>query len=283
MDKIVLLPNTQKDPTLALTKQVLSVLKSFCSRIYLEDGIASQIDDTVATYSMPHFPKDAELLLVIGGDGSMLHAAPLAMAADIPLLGINMGRLGYLTSLEPSELSLLSHLSEGAYTEKCRMTLDVYLKKVDGDEIKMGTALNDAVVEGAGHLADLRLYDKNRFLDYRAGGLIVSTPTGSTAYSLSAGGPVIDEAMDAICVTPICPRSFFSRSILFCEDTVLRVVYGGDRKDALRVSIDGCVDFSLLPREEIVVRRSEKGVRILFLKPRDLLDVLCTKMNMQHF
>ena len=283
MDKIVLLPNLQKDPSLALTREVLSVLKTFCAKIYLEESISARLDEKLDTYSANRIPADAELLLVIGGDGSMLHAAALAMEADVPLLGINMGRLGYLTSVEPSELSLLSRLATGEYTEKRRMTLDVYLKKADGTETKMGTALNDVVVEGAGHLADLRLYDKDRFLDYRAGGLIVSTPTGSTAYSLSAGGPVIDEAMDAICVTPICPRSFFSRSILFCEDTVLRVVYGGERRDALRVSVDGCVDFALMPEEEIVVRRAVKGVRILFLKPRDLLDVLCTKMNMQHF
>ena len=251
MNKIALLPNAQKDVGLVLTKQVLSVLERFCEKIYIPRPLAAQLGKGVLPYEGEDIPTDAELLLIIGGDGSLLHAASAAMKADIPLLGINMGRLGYLTSLEPSEIEKLTCLADGAYTEKSRMTLEVLHKKADGTLTSMGCALNDAVVDGAGHLADLRLFDKERFLDYRAGGLILSTPTGSTAYSLSAGGPVIDESMDAICVTPICPRSFFSRSILFREDAVLRVAYNGERVEPLRVSIDGCFDFSLLPSEEV--------------------------------
>ena len=283
MNKIAVLPNGQKDEGLALTKQVLSVLESFCEKVYMPEELVGQVGNRVFPYGAESFPADAELLLVIGGDGSLLHAASVAMKADIPLLGINMGRLGYLTSLEPSEIELLRRLADGGYTEKSRMTLEVLHKTADGALTSMGCVLNDVVVDGTGHLADLRLYDKERFLDYRAGGLIVATPTGSTAYSLSAGGPVIDESMDAVCVTPICPRSFFSRSILFREDAVLRVAYIGSRSDPLRVSMDGCSEFSLLPGEEVVVRRASKDVRHLLLKPRDLLEVLCTKMNTQHF
>lgn len=283
MNKIVLLPNAQKDVGLALTKQILSVLEGFCERIYLPEEAAALAGGRVLTYPADSFPADAELLLVIGGDGSLLHAASAAVRADVPLLGINMGRLGYLTSVEPSEIGDLEKLASGDFTLKSRMMLEVLHRRVDGTEQIVGSVLNDVVVDGAGHLADLRLYDKERYLDYRADGLIVSTPTGSTAYSLSAGGPVIDESMDAICVTPICPRSFFSRSILFQKDTVLRVAYVGERVEPLQVSMDGCFDFSLLPGEEVVVRRAPKDARLLFLKPRDLLEVLCTKMNMQHF
>lgn len=284
MNKIVLLPNTKKDEGLALTKRVLEVLRTFCEKIYLPKSLASLAGGSVYTYSdTDSIPADAELLLVIGGDGTLLHAANQALRADLPLLGVNMGRLGYLTSVEPMEVDSLLKLANGDYTEKGRMTLEIVHKGKDGSERVMGSVLNDVVVDGAGHLADLRLYNGEQFLDYRAGGLIVSTPTGSTAYSLSAGGPVIDETMDAVCVTPICPRSFFSRSILFREDATLRVAYIGERQDPLHVSMDGCFDFSLLPGEEVVVRRAPRDVRLLFLKPRDLLEVLCTKMNTQHF
>lgn len=283
MNKIVLLPNAKKDEGLALTEQVLAVLKTFCEKIYLPQTLSHLAGGVVYPYSDNAFPTDAELLLVIGGDGTLLHAASAAMRADIPLLGVNMGRLGYLTSVEPSEISSLARLASGDYIEKGRMTLEVAHKRLDGTTHVMGSVLNDVVVDGAGHLADLRLSVGDSSLDYRAGGLIFSTPTGSTAYSLSAGGPVIDETMDAVCVTPICPRSFFSRSILFREDVTLRVTYIGERRDPIHVSMDGCLDFTLLAGEEVVVRRAPKDVRLLFMKPRDLLEVLCTKMNTQHF
>ncbi|MBO7171025.1 MAG: NAD(+)/NADH kinase [Clostridia bacterium] len=284
MNKIALLPNVKKDTDLVLTKQVLAVLKRFCEKIYLPQGMADALlGDGVLPYVEDCLPSDAELLLVIGGDGSLLHAAVAAMKADVPLLGINMGRLGYLASVEPSEIDDLVQLADGEYIEKSRMTLEVLHKKADGSLCSVGCVLNEVVVDGAGHLTELRLHDKERFLDYRAGGLIVSTPTGSTAYSLSAGGPIIDEFMDAICVTPICSRSFFSRSILFREDSVLRVEHVGERVDSLRISMDGRAEFPLLPGEEVIVRRASKDARFLLLKSRDLLEVLCTKMNTQHF
>ena len=282
MNKIILLPNAKKDEGFLLTKQVIAVLRTFCEKIYVSEDVPIA-EEGICLYPVGALPKDAELLLVIGGDGTLLHAAAAAMHADIPILGVNMGRLGYLTSVEPSEIESLSRLADGDYTVKGRMALEVLCKHADGTTELMGSVLNDVVVDGAGHLADLRLYEKERFLDYRAGGLIIATPTGSTAYSLSAGGPVVDEAMGALCVTPICPRSFFSRSILFCEDATLRVAYIGERRDPLHVSMDGCLDFSLLPGEEVVVRRAAKDFKFLFLKPRDLLEVLCTKMNTQHF
>ena len=147
----------------------------------------------------------------------------------------------------------------------------------------LGCALNDMVIDGGGHLADLRLYEKQSYLDYRADGLIVATPTGSTAYSLSAGGAVLDETMDALCVTPICPRSFFSRSLVFPSDASLRIVNMSTRGDTVRISLDGSTEIPLSSGESVLVCRSTKRVRLITLKPRRLLEVLSTKMNTQHF
>ena len=283
MKKIILLPNKEKDPALSLSLRVLSVLQTFCTTVYTESANGDLIAAGATPYAADSFPTDGELLLVLGGDGTMLHAASLAVEYDIPLLGVNIGRLGYLASVEPSEINALSALSDGTYTEQKRMLLDVSVEKKNGEVLFLGHALNEAVIDGRGHLADLRLYEKQSYIDYRADGLIVATPTGSTAYSLSAGGPVLDESMDAICVTPICPRSFFSRSLLFSENAELRISNVSTRASGVRLLMDGCTDIDLDNGDTVLVARSARRVRILNIKPRHLLDVLSTKMNTQHF
>lgn len=283
MKRIILLPNREKDPSLSLSLRVLSVLKTFCTTVYTECENRELIAAGAISYTADNFPTDGELLLVLGGDGTMLHAAASAVEYDIPLLGVNIGRLGYLASVEPSDIDALSALADGTYTEQQRMLLDVSLEKKNGETVFLGHALNEMVIDGRGHLADLRLYEKQSYIDYRADGLIVATPTGSTAYSLSAGGPVLDESMDAICVTPICPRSFFSRSLLFSENAELRISNISTRASGVRILMDGCTDIALDDGDTVLVTRSERRVRILTIQPRHLLEVLSTKMNTQHF
>ncbi|MBQ8907964.1 MAG: NAD(+)/NADH kinase [Clostridia bacterium] len=283
MKNIVLIPNEQKDVGYAVTKEVIEILRSFGARIYIDEALPL-VSDGVTLYSAASFPKDAELLLVIGGDGTMLHAAALALQYDVPLLGINMGRLGYLTTVERSELALLSRLQDDTYTVEERMTLSLAILDKDGHREELSFfALNEIVASGMGHLADIRLFEGGESLDYRADGLILATPTGSTAYSLSAGGPVMEDSMNAVCVTPICPRSFFSRSLLFSADAVLRLESLGARRDGLRVTVDGRESFVLKDTDALEIKQADKKVRILSLQPKNLLRVLCTKMKMNHF
>jgi NAD+ kinase len=228
-------------------------------------------------------PADSpDVIVVLGGDGTMLHAAATAVRYDIPILGINIGRLGYLAAVEPDNLGMLKQLANDTYTEQSRMMLSVTLRHKDGKEQFLANALNDMVIDGSGHLCDLRLFERDSALDYRANGLIVATPTGSTAYALSAGGPVMDETMDAFAVTPVCPRSFFSRSLLFPSDTTLRIANMTERT-AVCISIDGCTDAAFAFGDEVIVRRAARDLRTVLLSPRNLLDVLSTKLNTQHF
>lgn len=282
MQKIVLKPNRQKDAGLAISKRVLEVLKRFCSEIYVENEYTELIECGAIGFDATHFPA-CDLIIVLGGDGSMLRAAADAFAGDIPMLGINMGRVGYLASLEPDEIDALHALFDGGYIVNEHVMLSVSAAKTSGEEVFLGYVLNDVVISGKGHLADMRLENGGHFLDYRADGLIAATPTGSTAYSFSAGGPVMEEGMDAICVTPVCPRSFFSRSLLFSPSAVLHITNTTTRGGDLDVSLDGCIHFPLALGESVTVRRAEKGVKILVLKPRNLLEVLHTKMDMRHF
>ena len=283
MKKIVIKPNEYKDVGLCLTSRVVGELKKYCAEIYIEEQYALRLGEGVIGYAPDAFPQDCDLIVVLGGDGSMLHAAADALTYNVPLLGINMGRVGYLASLEPDELDALSKLFDGSYMLNEHITLSVSVRRKNGEEIFLGNVLNDVVVGGTGHLSDMRLYHGEHHLDYRADGLIVATPTGSTAYSLSAGGPVMEEGMDLICVTPVCPRSFFSRSLLFSPGTALRIVNTTTRGGDLDVSLDGILHHPLAFEEEVLVRRSERSVKILTLSPRNLLKILRTKMDMQHF
>ncbi len=283
MNKIALKINAQKDKDFSLAKEVLAHLSAFCEKIYVEDAYAELLGGKVQPYVADSFASDAELLLVLGGDGTMLHAARTAVKRGIPMLGVNMGRVGYLASVECSELSELSRLERNDFFEKEHMMLRISVHKQSGEELLLGYALNDVVIDGKGHLADIRLYNGEHSLDYRADGLIVATPTGSTAYSFSAGGPVMDEGMEAICVTPVCPRSFFSRSLLFAPDSLLCIENTGERVGDLDVSVDGHTHLPLSYGDCVCVSRAEKGVRILTLKERNLLKVLCTKMDTRHF
>ena len=284
MKNIVLFSNQQKDEEYRVTKEVVRLLSGFGAKIFVEASLPCALDGVIR-YEADSFPKEAELILVIGGDGTMLHAAALALVHDVALLGINMGRLGYLTTVERTELSLLSHLMDDTYTVEERMTLS--LSVLDKDRTRRELpylTLNEVTVAGMmGHLADIRLFEGGESLDYRADGLILATPTGSTAYSLSAGGPVMEDSMNAICVTPICPRSFFSRSLLFSADTSLAVKSIGERREGLSVTVDGRETFVLADGEVLEIKRSPKKVRILSLQEKNLLRVLCTKMKMNHF
>ncbi|MBP3436891.1 MAG: NAD(+)/NADH kinase [Clostridia bacterium] len=283
MKKIVLIPNMHKDKDFTVTREVIAILSSFCTHIYVEKTLTGHLPD-VTSYSEDAFPKDAELILLIGGDGTMLRAAPLSLRYNIPLLGVNMGRLGYLTSVEQGELSLLYLLRDNDFVVEERMTLSLSFLTGQGKEEPLPYfALNEVAVTGMGHLADIRLYEGEESIDYRADGLLVATPTGSTAYSLSAGGPVIEDDMDAICVTPICPRSFFSRSLLFGGKAVLRIENIGSREQGLGISIDGRENFVLDATKTLEIKKSSQKIRILSLQPKRLLRVLCTKMKMNHF
>ena len=190
MKRIALKINAQKDKDLAYAKEVLDVLRPLCEKIYVEDTYECLASDKVLFYGEA-VPEDSELILVLGGDGTMLHAACDAVELDLPMLGINMGRVGYLASLESGEIDALSRLGSNDFLQKEHMLLSVTVKKKSGEELFLGYALNDVVIDGKGHLADIRLNDGKNTLDYRANALIAATPTGSTAYSFSAGGPVV--------------------------------------------------------------------------------------------
>lgn len=217
-------------------------------------------------------PKNADAIAVLGGDGTVMRAARIATEYDLPIIGINLGRIGYMAELEKDDIPLISAFFDGSYTEDKRMTLAVSVGE------REYTALNDAVIHAKStHMTEITLYcngDKVNLL--RGDGLIFASPTGSTAYSMSAGGPVIDPSLDCICVTPICPQSLSVRPMIFSEKSVLGAVTA---EYACTITMDGGEPETLGLSEAITVKKSDRPLRMINLKPDGFYDILRKKMS----
>lgn len=282
MKRIMLLPNPYKDVGLSVSGRIADILSAHGTRVYAHEPVAFQL---AAHGVLPASELDAEpeLLIAVGGDGTVLSAAQDAAHGGFPLLGVNMGRLGFLAELESDALASLEKLYTKEYTLVSRMMLEVTVE-IDGKFDKMGcTPLNDVAFshERGDGLSELALLDGdgNR-IDYHADGLILATPSGSTAYSLSAGGPIVDDTVEAICVTPVCPHSFFSRSVVFGRDTHLTVENCSLHGKPVIVSLDGRDELSLPVGGRVHVSRSPRPLWMLTLTRHATIATLNRKMQM---
>ena len=224
---------------------------------------------------------DIDLLVALGGDGTMLAAARLVGARQIPVLGVNFGFLGYLTEFTLTELfTTLDGILDGRYQVDHRMMLDVALNRA-GHLMSLSRALNDAVINKAGPARMIELecrIDDNFVNTFRADGMIVATPTGSTAYSLSAGGPIVHPSLSAIVITPICPHTLSNRPVVVPGDSVVELSFKRASED-ISLTIDGHEALELQQEDQIIVRRS--ATRFAMLRPgnRDYFEVLRTKLK----
>ncbi|MBQ9783951.1 MAG: NAD(+)/NADH kinase [Clostridia bacterium] len=225
---------------------------------------------------------EADILIVLGGDGTILEAGRRAAQRGTPILGINLGRLGYMAELEIGELDLLSRLFTGDYRLEERSMLRVELLTASGELRSFCYALNDAVISNGSvsRMIDLELSEGGMpVTTYRADGLIIATPTGSTAYSMSAGGAIVDPRVSCFCATPICPHSFIARPIIFSDDAVLEVRNICNREKMLYLTVDGRMNFELYRNQVVRITKSTKKTKLIRLKKSDFYRKLRQKMN----
>ena len=225
-----------------------------------------------------------DLIIVLGGDGSILSAARYCISSGIPILGINLGRLGYMTEMEADEIPLLAKIFEGEYSIEEREMLDVSVNRKGKQMVFRASALNDAVISNGSvaRMIDIELSEGDSAVTtYSADGLIFSTPTGSTAYSMSAGGPIIDPRMKCICVTPICPHVIGARPIVFSDDSVLSAKNICDREKSLFLTLDGKMNFEIYKGDVVKIKRSSSVTKLIRLKERGFYDALRSKMNLR--
>lgn len=275
---VLIMPNLTKDNTASLMRPIIAQLGACGCRVLMDARYGGQFDGVC------YAPFEAQIMacdvvVTVGGDGTILHSAKHAVQYDKPLLGINTGRLGYLAQIEPNEIQLLSRLVSGEYAIQNRMLLEV---EIDG-ETGISYALNDVVIfkGGLSRMLDLDIEgDGDPIGSYRADGLIFATPTGSTAYSLSAGGPIVDPAIDTIILTPICPHSLNDRSILLAAQTTLRVRSRFvNNADNIIVSVDGESVASLTFEKTVQIRRSDKSVQFISFKEKSFSNILSKKLK----
>jgi NAD+ kinase len=221
----------------------------------------------------------ADLLIAFGGDGTILRAARLAAPDGVPILGVNLGGFGFLAEVAPEELSVaLADLVAGRFELDERMMLEATVDAGEGGPTLL--ALNDVVVTESGVARVLRLrvlVNGEHLASYAADGVIVATPTGSTAYSLSAGGPILDPRVDALVITPICPHTFNARSVVVNRNDVVDVELAAPSADAT-VSVDGRVGAQLGQTGRIRVHRAKQTTRFVRLRQTSFYGILRTKL-----
>ena len=280
MNKIIIIPNLNKDKELEVTRRAVKKLISLGFEVYVSSKYDS-LEKIGATVYGEEPPAKAKLILVVGGDGSIIDASLLAIKLNIPLLGINLGKVGYLSEVEPDNLDVLERLVGDDYSIEKKMLLKVEKYSPEG-EVKASAreAVNDVVISHDVYfgIADFKL--ENAYGDritYRADGLILSTPAGSTAYSLSAGGPVVSHNLDSITVIPVCPHSFFNRAIIYDKNECIKISNSGDA--VLNISVDGRFFDNLTKGEWCVVQKSKTCLKMITFSQNNMFSVLFKKIK----
>ena len=225
--------------------------------------------------------EDIDLLVSLGGDGTMLGVARYIGQRQVPVLGINLGSLGYLTEFAKDELfPVLEELREGSFSLDRRMMLEVEQIR-DGEIIAAHCALNEAVVNFGSpvRMIELEVHINGMFVNsFRADGMILATPTGSTAYSLSAGGPIVHPSMSAILLTPICPHTLSNRPVVVPVDSVIGLSFPQADGDVM-LTVDGQVQINLHPGDQVAVSRSQTTFNLIRPTNRNYFEVLRRKLK----
>lgn len=275
---VAVIPNLDKRGSSETVEKMAAFFK--------ECGIVAYLPDDICCAGYEHAPQDelykiADIIITIGGDGTIIRFAKRAAQDGKAVLGINAGRVGYLANIEQNEYNLLSKLATGEYSIEERMMLNITVKE-NGNKIGEYEALNDAVIS-SGYIS--RIIDVTASVDggdviaYHADGLIAATPTGSTAYSMSAGGPVIDPDMKCVCLTPICSHSLAAKPILIGGGKQIKLKAFSKKRTDIYLSVDGRKVVNVKPFTEIYITQSKNAVKLVRINDRSFYKTLSLKFR----
>lgn len=285
MKQIVLTPNPYRDKNFQTVRAAMKVLKEagMEPRLCLPFEVDRNYDlpKDLRFHKLDRELQNAEMVICFGGDGTILHMAKAATRKNIPILGVNIGTMGFMAELESTELDQLARLANNDYTLDKRMMLDVVVQR-DRDIIFHDIGLNDVVVtKGAiARIAHVAVKcDGVEVMECGGDGVIVATPTGSTAYSLSAGGPIVEPEASNILITPICAHDVMSRCIVASDKRVITVELVRNARRNAYLSVDGGKAFRLNLGDVVTVRRSNLETKLIRLKDRSFYDVVNMKFK----
>ena len=274
---IIIAPNPKQDLGLEFSKELKNRLD--------ERGYKTEI------LPVSPYEKDSEFLLneeeklrytkliiPVGGDGTIIHVARGVMGTEVPILGVNMGKLGFISSVEKDEFDLIFKAAEGNYRRSRRMLLECEVIR-DGKEVYAETAVNEVIVKSDVSCVGLSIMaDDKRMFTFSGDGVIVATPTGSTAYSMSAGGPLVEPEAENILVTPICAHNFTAAAIVLSDIRTVRVNPSFEQGQRVLISADGLSGIDFLGGETVYFRKSDKHIVIADMEARGFYDKVFNKL-----
>ena len=282
--KIILYPNPDRDIGYNMMRRVGDMLKN-CSKQIVFCPVFD--DDESAKIPPPGFEAaeladmlpSAEMIITFGGDGTILRAARAAAGLDVPILGINLGGKGFIAELEIDDIVLIDSVATGEYEIEDRMMLDVEVFR-GGESVCRDYALNDVVIRGDNKVIDLTLFgDGHRISHFSGDGTVIASPTGSTAYSMSAGGPIVEPAAHNIIVTPICAHVLETKSYVLVSDRHVSIEIGYKKRNPAYMSVDGGDHIGIQSGDVVDVYKSEKITRLVRLSNRSFYKKVSEKLG----
>lgn len=271
---ILIYTNPQKDEGLIYTNKLAAYLRGLGAATYLCGAQSEGIEDESKLH-------DCDFVISLGGDGTFLRAAQKAYAFDVPIAGINLGRLGFMPSLEITDINKLTSLFDNSAECELRTVLDVEILRKE-KVYKKSMCLNDAVVRmgNSGRILDIDLECNKQLVNrYRADGLIISTPTGSSAYSLSCGGPIVAPTVECILVTPVCPHTLTSRPLILDIDADIHVSVTNLYDRDAQLSLDGESGITLCEGDVVTAKTAARPLKVLKLNDMTYYELLSKKLK----
>ncbi len=285
MENVLIRPNPTREKTLHVTPTIVSAIRSFGFNVYISEEFEGLLGPQLAGKAA--FCRETEALalcdfvVIVGGDGTILRMAAAAAIHHKPILGINVGTIGFMSELEVQELWEMTKILEGAFWLDSRMMINVRVVNAQGETQFEAEGLNDAVVSKGVVSRVIKLHvfvNESETMRLSSDGVIVCTPTGSTAYSLASGGPILEPSSPCIAVTPICPHSLNAKSFVLGADKEIRIT-PPPQENAVYLSVDGYQSFVVAPGDSIVIRRSSVELSLLRVKELSFYDVINRKLS----
>ncbi len=285
MKKIVMTPNPYRDRNFKYANQAEKILREagMETRICLafDPDKNFELPEDVVLHDLTQELRDADLLICFGGDGTILHASKAATRAGIPVLGVNIGTMGFMAELESGELAMLSRLAQGDYTVEKRMMLHVKAEH-EGQILLEEDALNDAVITKGAVARTVQMAvacDGVEIMSFGGDGVILCTPTGSTGYSISAGGPIVEPTAENIIVTPICAHDMRAKTVVTSAQREIAVEIGRIGRKSAFLSVDGGRALRLGMGDKVTVTRSQFYTQLVHLSNRSFFEIVKNKFK----
>lgn len=270
--KFLVLPNRTKENTVEYANDASDFLHTLGADVEIYDKVSEAYECGAM--------KECDAVIVLGGDGTILRVAQYTSKLDKPILGVNFGKIGYMADSETAEVSDLKRLITGDYSVDERMMIEC--RANDSDEVYY--ALNDFVIAhgSVSRMVSLTLSQGEELYTYSCDGIIAATPTGATAYSMAAGGAIIDPKLNCILITPICPHALGARQLVFSPECELKIKNENDSSKLVYLTVDGGENIQILPSKSVIIRRSERKTKLIRFTLDSFATTLSKKMKRRN-